>query len=59
MKVQTDVRAGAVLEAATEQASAAANDVANFISTADQQATDLTTSLVNKATSIWNCVTAA
>lgn len=57
MKVETDLRAGGVLDDAARQASETAGQVSSFLTEADQQAESLTTSVVNTATSFWNCLT--
>ncbi|MBN1148970.1 MAG: hypothetical protein JXA78_17055 [Anaerolineales bacterium] len=57
MKVETDLRAGGVLESAVNQAGQAANQVTGFVGQANQQAESFTSNLVNSITSFWNCLT--
>jgi len=58
MKVSTDLKAGnSLLEQAQSQAGAAASQVTNLVSNANQQAQGITTGLVNKTTAFWNCLT--
>jgi F0F1-type ATP synthase membrane subunit b/b' len=56
MKVETELRAGALLESAMTQAGQAANQVSSFVNQANQQATNLTSTVVDKATAFWNCL---
>jgi len=48
-----------VLENAMTQAGQAADQVSSFVSQANQQATNLTSSFLNKATAFWNCLSNA
>jgi hypothetical protein len=59
MKVETELRAGLSLENAMSQAGQAADQVSGFVNQANQQATSLTSSVVNKTSSFWNCLTNA
>jgi hypothetical protein len=59
MKVKTELRAGLALENAVTQAGQAADQVSSFVGQANQQAANLTSSLVNKTTAFWNCLTSA
>ncbi len=57
MKVSTELKAGSLLQDASNQAGAMASQVSNFVSTANQQAQGLTTGLVDKTTAFWKCLT--
>jgi uncharacterized protein (UPF0333 family) len=61
MNVKTGLLAGAAVENAATAASAAATEAAgnaqNFMFQASKQAQDLTGKVVNKTTSVWNCLT--
>jgi phage portal protein BeeE len=57
MKVETNLRSGALLQDAAAAATSAASSVQNFFSVAGNQAATMTNSLANKFTSVWNCLT--
>lgn len=57
MKVETGLRSGAAVDSAAQAASQAAGNVQNFFAQASQQAQSLTGKLVDKSTSVWNCLT--
>lgn len=57
MKVETNLKSGALLQDAANTAGQAAADVGSFFSKAGQQAQSLTSATVNKVTSVWNCLT--
>jgi hypothetical protein len=57
MKVSTELKAGSLLQDVTNQAGAMVGQVSNFVTTANQQAQGLTTSLVDRVTGLWNCLT--
>jgi hypothetical protein len=57
MKVETDLKVGQFLQEAAQTASQVAAPVGDFFSKASDQAQSLTTAVVNKATSFWNCLT--
>lgn len=58
MKVETGLRSGAATDNAAAAATQAASDAEKFFSQAGRQARNLTGQLVNKTTSVWNCLTA-
>ena len=57
MKVETNLKAGNVLQDAMQQAGNYTGKATNFVSQANQQAASFTTSLVDRTTSLWNCLT--
>lgn len=57
MKVETNLKSGALLQDAANTAGQAAADVGNFFSKAGQQAQNITSATVNKVSSVWNCLT--
>jgi hypothetical protein len=59
MKVQTNLKAGGLLQNAAAQAETAASQTADFVAKANSQAAGFTSSLVNKTTSLWNCASSA
>jgi hypothetical protein len=59
MKVETNLKAGGMLQDATYQAGNAVNQVSGFVSQANQQAENLTNSVVSTTKSLWNSVTGA
>jgi hypothetical protein len=59
MNVHTDLKAGGVLQNVAAQAEVAASQTAGFLSKANSQAQDFTSSLVNKTTALWNCASNA
>ena len=57
MKVNTNLKAGGLLQNAAVQAESAASNTAAFLVKANHQAEDYTSNLVNKTSSLWNCAT--
>jgi len=57
MRVETDVRAGNIVNDAGAQVNKFGGQAADFVSNANQQAEGLTTTVVNKSTKLWNCLT--
>jgi len=57
MKVETDLKVGATLQEVAQSANQAVAPVGDFFSKASSQAQGLTSTVVNKATSFWNCLT--
>ncbi len=53
MKVETDLKSGALLQDAAKTVGDAANSVATMITNANQQAADLTSTVVKKANAVW------
>ena len=56
MKVETDLRAGALLQDAAQTVGKAANQVAMVFSNASQQAASMTDKVLSKSTAIWNAL---
>ena len=56
MKVETDLRAGNLLTDAAQGADRVMGQVSDYLANAGKQAEDLTSSVTNKATSLWNCL---
>ena len=57
MKVKTDLKAGSVFQNLTQQAGAAVNSAAGFLSKANQEAKDLSLGTYKVSTSLYNCAT--
>lgn len=57
MKVETNLKAGDFMENAANTMTQAANEVGGFFTKAGQQAKSFTSGVVNKTTSVWNCLT--
>jgi hypothetical protein len=57
MKVTTDLRAGNVVEDVQHLAGQATDQVVGFVSSASQEAQDLTAWLGNTANSVWQTIT--
>jgi hypothetical protein len=57
MNVSTHLKAGNLLQDASQQAGNYAGQVSNFVGQANQQASSFTTNLVDKTTALWNCLT--
>jgi hypothetical protein len=57
MKVETDLKVGATMQEVAQSASQAVAPVGDFFSKASDQAQSLTTTVVKKASSFWNCLT--
>jgi len=56
MKVETDLRAGNVLDDAAQGANELMNQVNGFLTSASVEAEGLTNTVTTKATSLWNCL---
>ena len=56
MKVETDLRSGAFVQDAAQTVSQAADQVGSVFTNASQQASDLTNTVVTKATAVWNAL---
>jgi hypothetical protein len=56
MKVETNLKSGALLDNAASAARQLAGDAGNYLSQASQQAKSLTSSVVNKTTAVWNAL---
>ncbi len=56
MKVETDLRAGNLLTDAAQEADQIKSQVSEYLAGASKQAKDLTSSVTNAATSLWNCL---
>lgn len=57
MKVETDLKAGNVVQDATRQAGEIVSQVSDFVSKANRQASDFTSGVANTTSSIWNSLT--
>lgn len=57
MKVTTDLKAGAFLGNALSSLGQATDEMGNFFTQAGQQAQNLTNTVVDKATGVWNVLT--
>ena len=56
MNVETDLRAGNLLTDASQEADQLVNQVSDFLASAGSQASGVTTTVTDKATSLWNCL---
>jgi hypothetical protein len=56
MKVETDLKSGAFAQDAANAVSSAANQVASLVTNANQQAADLTNTVIRKSTAVWNAL---
>lgn len=56
MKVETNLKSGALLQDAAKTVGDAANSVATMLTNANQQAANLTNTLVNKTTAVWTAL---
>jgi hypothetical protein len=56
MKVETNVKSGALLQDAANTASQAATEVGGFFTKAGAQAQSLTSAVTTKASNVWNCL---
>jgi hypothetical protein len=56
MKVETDLKVGATLQEVAQSASQAVAPVGEFFSKAGDQAESLTTPVVEKVVTFWNCL---
>jgi hypothetical protein len=57
MKVSTDLRAGNLVEDATQFVEKVSDQTAGFISTANRQAKNLATSVGNATNAVWQMIT--
>lgn len=56
MKVETGLKSGALVQDAAAAANNAAGNVQNFFAQAGQQAENITSTVVNRASSVWNAL---
>jgi len=56
MKVETNLKSGALLDSAASAARQMAGSAGDYLSQASQQAKSLTGSVVNKSTAVWNAL---
>lgn len=56
MKVETNLKAGALLQDAAQTLGGAANQVATVFSNASQQAASMTDKVLTKSTAVWNAL---
>lgn len=56
MKVETGLKSGAFAQDAAQVVGDVANQVAGVFTNANQQAADLSNTIVNKATAVWNAL---
>jgi hypothetical protein len=56
MKVETNLKSGALLDSAASAAQQMTGSAGNYLSQASQQAKSLTSSVVNKTTAVWNAL---
>ena len=59
MKVETDLKAGSVLEDAAQGASKAVSQATDFVAEAGQQADSLTNTVSSTASSVWNALSSS
>jgi hypothetical protein len=59
MKVETNLKAGGLLQDAARSAENVAGQVTGFVGSASEQATNLTNTVVGASTSAWDYVTGA
>jgi hypothetical protein len=57
MKVDTDIKAGNIISDSVTQLKDFGGQATAFVSDANRQAEKLTTTVVNKSTQLWNCLT--
>ena len=57
MKVKTDLKAGSTLETLSQQAGAAIDSVAGFLTKANREARDISLGTYKVTSSLYNCVT--
>jgi hypothetical protein len=57
MKVDTDLKSGSVVSDAANFVSQGTAQAADFVASADQQASAITSNLYNTAQSVWNSLT--
>jgi len=58
MKVETNLKSGALLDNAASAARQMAGNAGDYLAQASQQAKSLTSSVVNKTTAVWNALVA-
>ncbi|MCC7129824.1 MAG: hypothetical protein IT297_05430 [Anaerolineae bacterium] len=56
MKVETGIKSGAFAQDAAQVVGDVAGQVADFITNANQQAADLSNTVINKSTAVWNAL---
>jgi hypothetical protein len=56
MKVETDLKSGAFLQDAVNAVDQAAGQVGSFFSQASQEASNLTSTVMDKTSSVYNCL---
>jgi len=56
MKVETGIKSGAFAQDAAQVVGDVAGQVADFITNANQQAADLSKTVINKSTAVWNAL---
>ena len=56
MKVETDLKSGAFAQDVAQQVGQAADQVAHVLNNANQQAADLTDSVVKKSVAVWSAL---
>ena len=56
MKVETNLKSGALLDDAASAARQMAGNAGDYLSQASQQAKSLTSSVVNRTTAVWNAL---
>jgi len=56
MRVETDIRAGNMVNDVVDQAGKLGGQVSDFVTSANQQAEGLTTTVVSKSTQLWNAI---
>lgn len=56
MKVETNLKSGAILDDAAAAARQMAGNAGDYLTQASQQAKGLTSSVVNKTTAVWNAL---
>ena len=57
MNVHTDLKAGGLVDDATQEVDAVVQEALNFVNDAGQSAEGFTSTVSSKATSLWNCLT--
>ena len=56
MKVETNLKAGSVLTDAAQEADQVIDQASSFLANAGQQAQGVSSTVTDKATSLWNCL---
>ena len=57
MKVETELKAGNLIDDASQFVGQVSDQVGGFVAAADQQVKDLTSTVSNTASSAWNSIT--